>query len=222
MTNDDILELDDEKQEQSALKGGDDLYSDSSKSSEELRAKEKELKELLKKVQEELGMSDEDWKSEQGIQKRKEVADKVLNTANDVLKTAGASLVSRKKAKRMQQLLNVGTIASLVAGVWGFIQNTYVVKADFMDKVLHGASNEWHWGGMLFLKIAIILFVLRVIHKILSKGGIFLNDLTGLWKDSKDKVKKKKDKANESFVSFDEYDEGQVFEQFELVFELKN
>jgi len=214
---DDLFDIEDEK-EQSSLKGGDDLDSDESKRNEELRAHEKELKELLKKVQEELGMSDEDWKSEQGKQKRKEMADKVLNTANEVLKTAGSSLVSRKKAKRMQQILNVGTIASLVAGVWGFIQNTYVVKADLMDKVLHGASNEWHWGGMLFLKIAIILFVLRIIHKVLSKGGIFLNDMTGLWKDSKDKVKKKKDKTNESFVSFDEYDDSQIFEEFELVF----
>ena len=214
---DDLFDIEDEK-EQSSLKGGDDLDSDESKRNEELRAHEKELKELLKKVQEELGMSDEDWKSEQGKQKRKEMADKVLNTANEVLKTAGSSLVSQKKAKRMQQILNVGTIASLVAGVWGFIQNTYVVKADLMDKVLHGASNEWHWGGMLFLKIAIILFVLRIIHKVLSKGGIFLNDMTGLWKDSKDKVKKKKDKTNESFVSFDEYDDSQIFEEFELVF----
>jgi len=214
---DDLFDIEDEK-EQSSLKGGDDLDSDESKRNEELRAHEKELKELLKKVQEELGMSDEDWKSEQGKQKRKEMADKVLNTANEVLKTAGSSLVSRKKAKRMQQILNVGTIASLVAGVWGFIQNTYVVKADLMDKVLHGASNEWHWGGMLFLKIAIILFVLRIIHKVLSKGGIFLNDMTGLWKDSKDKIKKKKDKTNESFVSFDEYDDSQIFEEFELVF----
>lgn len=214
---DDLFDIEDEK-EQSSLKGGDDLDSDKSKRNEELRAHEKELKELLKKVQEELGMSDEDWKSEQGKQKRKEMADKVLNTANEVLKTAGSSLVSRKKAKRMQQILNVGTIASLVAGVWGFIQNTYVVKADLMDKVLHGASNEWHWGGMLFLKIAIILFVLRIIHKVLSKGGIFLNDMTGLWKDSKDKIKKKKDKTNESFVSFDEYDDSQIFEEFELVF----
>lgn len=212
----DLLDLDDEKQEQSTLSGGDDL------DNADLRAKEKELKDLLKKVQEELGIEEDEWDSDQGKQKRKEVAGKVLDTANNVLKTAGASLVSRKKAKRMQQILNVGTIASLVAGVWGFIQNTYVVKADFMDKVLRGAENEWHWGGMLFLKIAIILFVLRVIHKILSKGGIFLNDLTGLWKDSKDKVKKKKDKANESFVSFDEYDEGQIFEEFELTFELKN
>jgi len=214
----DLLDLDDEKQEQSTLKGGDDLDSDTSKRSEELRAHEKELKELLKKVQKELGMSDEDWKSEQGKQKRKEIADKVLNSANEVLKTAGSSLVSRKKAKRMQQILNIGTIGSLVAGVWGFIQNTYVVKADFMDKVLRGAENEWHWGGMLFLKIAIILFVLRLIHKVLAKGGIFLNDMTGLWKDSKDKVKKKKDKTNESFVSFDEYDDSQIFEEFELVF----
>lgn len=212
----DLLDLDDEKQEQSTLSGGDDL------DNADLRAKEKELKDLLKKVQEELGIEEDEWDSDQGKQKRKEVAGKVLDTANNVLKTAGASLVSRKKAKRMQQILNVGTIASLVAGVWGFIQNTYVVKADFMDKVLRGAENEWHWGGMLFLKIAIILFVLRVIHKILSKGGIFLNDLTGLWKDSKDKVKNKKDKANESFISFDEYDEGQIFEEFELSFKLKN
>ena len=61
---DDLFDIEDEK-EQSSLKGGDDLDSDESKRNEELRAHEKELKELLKKVQEELGMSDEDWKSEQ-------------------------------------------------------------------------------------------------------------------------------------------------------------
>ncbi len=64
---DDLFDIEDEK-EQSSLKGGDDLDSDESKRNEELRAHEKELKELLKKVQEELGMSDEDWKSEQGKQ----------------------------------------------------------------------------------------------------------------------------------------------------------
>jgi len=216
----DLLDIEDEKEEkQTSLRGDDDLDPERQ---EQLRQHEKELKDLLRKVQQELGVSEEEWGTDKGKQKRKEIAGKVLDTANDVLKTAGTSLVSRKKAKRMQQILNVGTIASLVAGVWGFIQNTYVVKADFMDKVLRGAENEWHWGGMLFLKIAIILFVLRVIHKILSKGGIFLNDLTGLWKDSKDKVKNKKDKANESFISFDEYDEGQIFEEFELSFKLKN
>jgi len=102
---DDLFDIEDEK-EQSSLKGGDDLDSDESKRNEELRAHEKELKELLKKVQEELGMSDEDWKSEQGKQKRKEMADKVLNTANEVLKTAGSSLVSRKKANAQEKYIN--------------------------------------------------------------------------------------------------------------------
>ena len=56
----DLLDLDDEKQEQSTLKGGDDLDSDTSKRSEELRAHEKELKELLKK-DEEQGRRSDHW-----------------------------------------------------------------------------------------------------------------------------------------------------------------
>ena len=163
----------------------------------QLVEKEKELKELLKEVQDKLSIAD--FNSKEGINKRKEAAKKVGGAITKITSVVGSSMSQRKKSEQMQTLLKTLSIGSLIGGVYGLIKNSHMVKAGFL-----GLQSHMEYGGTFLLKVALILFVLRIIHKILSKGGIFITDLSSLWKDTKEKVDKDV-KESYSFVSFKEY-----------------
>jgi hypothetical protein len=162
-----------------------------------LEKKEQELKVLLKEVQDQLKI--ENFNSKEGINKRREALKKVGEASSKIAGVIGSSLSRREKAAKMQKILGTLSIASLVGGIYGLIKNSHIVKTGFL-----GLQSHMEYGGTFLLKAALILFILKIIHKILSKGGIFLKDLSGLWKDTKENVNKDVKESN-AFISFNEY-----------------
>jgi len=163
----------------------DSISEEEIKSSEKIAGSEK-VKDLVSKA-----FKIEDWNSEEGKTRRKAAMKMVGNLTIKFKDIVVASLTNREKAKRMESLLNGSGIISLILGVRGFVMNTHTVSnPSLWDKVFKGAEKVVDYGGTMWLKIAAILFILAIIHKILSKAGIFISDVKGEWEKAKVEVRK--------------------------------
>jgi len=128
-----------------------------------------------------------DWDSAEGQQKRKQVADAAMNAATQIENVVKSSVSGPEKAAKVQTLLTGTGIFSTLLGLWGLLSNTHRVTYSLLDKAknwLHGGeplTNHIEWGGTFFLKVAFLLLILKIIHKLLYKGTVLQNDVNSIW-----------------------------------------
>lgn len=176
-------------------------------------AEEKEALEGAKeKIQKEFKIPD--WNSEEGKKMRKEAADKIGNAATNITDIWTSSLESREKAGKMQKFLKTLQWGSLVFGIWRLVTATHHVSTSFWQK-LGGDFGHWEIGGVFWLKVAVFLFILRIIHLILSKGMIFFKDIKDAWASIKKVFND--NSAKESFVSLGGYKNLQLILESEII-----
>jgi len=148
--------------------------------------------ELIDQLQQKLGIPD--WNSPEGQAKRQQVAQQAGDTYQKVTGVLAASIDDQSKARKIQTLLKGSTILSIILGVRGALFNSHIIQQTLSQDGLAGKLNQWFGtefmdtaidlggvGGQFWLKLAIFLFVLRVLHKVLSKGSEIKQDARGLW-----------------------------------------
>jgi hypothetical protein len=154
-----------------------------------------------------------DWNSEEGKKLRAEAAKKVGNAATNITEIWSSSLKTKEKANKMQSFLKTLQWGSLAVGIWRLVSATHFVSSSFFDK-FRGDFGHWDLGGVFWLKVAVFLFILRIIHLILSKGGIFFEDLKNAWKA----IKKifQSPEVKECFISLNDYKNFQLILESEI------
>jgi len=158
---------------------------------------EEKLSELIKA---ELKISD----GEKGVERRKKIASTVKQVSQNILKVLGSTLSNKEKAKKIRNLMKNGTWLSAVVGVWNIVSKTTVNVPGVKDIVSANIdiTSIIEIGPTFWLKVAAILFLLRIIHKIVSTGVIVTNDIKGTWNGIKNVFKVN---LKEGFVSLEEY-----------------
>jgi len=81
--------------------------------------------------------------------------------------------------------MNNSAWLSFCIGIWGAINNTIINKPKLDIWHLDWQAGSIELGGTFWLKVAAFLFVLRVLHKIISTGTILFADITNFWKNIK-------------------------------------
>jgi len=166
------------------------------------------IKEFLKKQ-----LNILDWESQEGLQKRKQIADSVLNIAAQVEGAVKSSISGPEKAAKVQTLLTGTGILSTLIGLWRLLSNTHTVTYGIFEKFSNwvgggeALTNHIEWGGVFFLKVAAFLLILKVVHKLLYKGTVLKNDIGGIWNYIRSIISAlmgKSTKVQESTMSIDE------------------
>jgi hypothetical protein len=167
------------------------------------------MEELKDKIQQEFNIPD--WDSEEGKEKRNEVANAAKNAITNITDAVKSSLTNREKARKVQSYLKGISWMSAVGGVWSFLAGTTLNKPEFSFRTFDvDLSHVVELGPTFWIKVALILFTLRIIHKIVSTGGIIIKDMMGLWKFIKNLFKEKV--VKESFFTIEEYKYLKLFE----------
>lgn len=135
--------------------------------------------------------------------KRKGAIHKLGVIYTNITKILTSTLSKKEKAKKIRNILrNFGYLT----GVVGIYQTVSGLKLNNPDiSILEGEidfSNVLEIGPTFWLQVAAILFTIRIIHKVLSTGIIFIKDLSSIWKTIKGIFE---EKTNERVYSFDEY-----------------
>jgi len=150
-----------------------------------------------------------DWASEEGKEKRLELSTALKNAMVNIGKLLGSSLSNKEKAKKVRDYLkNAGWISGLW-GVWKFITESSINSPKIDLKSLSiDFSNVIELGPTFWLKVAVLLFAIRIVHKIVSTGVLVVNDFVWIWKWIKNIFKE--NVTNESFISFKQYKEMRI------------
>jgi len=165
------------------------------------------------KILTEIGVKD--WDSDEAKLKRKEIATSLGDTIEGVSDAVNSTLTNRKKGKRLRAILNGSAYISLVLGVW-----QYFTKMSLQWPEL----RFWEKGGIdldiidsptFWLQIAILLFLLRIIHKVVSTGTLLGADVKNIWTKIKNFFSSKKKEStneslNEEFNDVIEFIDGQI------------
>jgi hypothetical protein len=181
---------------------------------------EEEKKEVLDGAQETIQKEFKipEWNSEEGKKIRIETAKKINNAAANITEIWSSSLKTKEKAGKMQTFLKTLQYGSIAVGIWRLIGHTHYLSSSFFDK-FKGDFGHWEIGGVFWLKVAAFLFILRIIHLILSKGGIFFQDIKNAWQAVK-KIFQDKN-VQESFVSLNDYKNLQLILESEITYGYK-
>jgi len=160
-----------------------------------------------------------DWDSQEGQQKRQQIADSAMRVATEIENAVKSSISGPEKAAKVQTVISGFGIASTLLGIWKLISNTHRETYGIFEKIsnwLGGGdplTNHWVWGGTFWLKLAAFLLILKFIHKFLYKGSVLQNDIKGIWNyiknvinvvTGKANVATGKEKMQESLMSIDE------------------
>lgn len=132
-----------------------------------------------------------DPKSEHGSEQRKKVVETIGTISENVMNIWLSSLQKVEKFKKIQTYLKGITWVNLIIGIGGLIFNTH-----------------FHWlsapelGGMTWLGIALVVFIIRMIHKVVFYKNIITNDIMKLWNITKKEVSNGEPK-NEKLMTFE-------------------
>lgn len=145
-----------------------------------------------------------EWSSEKGKKKRTDLSIALKNAASNINKLLLSSLNNKEKAKKVRDYLKGAGWVSGLWGVWKFITESsiHTPKIDLRNLSIDFTSAI-ELGPTFWLKVAILLFALRIIHKIISSGVLVINDFVWIWKWVKNIFKE--NVINESYMSFKEY-----------------
>ena len=155
------------------------------------------------KILKEVGITE--WNSDEAKLKRKEIADSLGDTIEGVSDAVNSTLTNRKKAKRIRAILNGSAWISLVYGVWRYLTQMSLKLPELRFWEKGGIGFDIIDSPTFWIQFAILLFVLRIIHKVISTGTLLGADVKNTWTSIKNFFKsKKKERSNESLNN--EYD----------------
>ena len=163
------------------------------------------MEDLKNKISKEFNIND--WDSNEG----KKIKEALKNAIINITKVIKSSITNREKSLKIQSYLKGLTWISALNGIWKFISETTLNKPKFnIFKLDFDISNVINLGPTFWLKVALILLILRIIHKIISTSGIIVQDIIDTWKFIKNIFKK--NIVNEGFFSVEEYKYLKLFE----------
>jgi len=178
--------------------------------------------ELINQLQQSLNIPD--WDSPEGKAKRKQIGEEIGNVFTKVVSVLSESITNREKAAKTHKILHGSSILALILGIRGFLKHIedIVVKTpttswikNAVGKVtefIFGVNQDFQdvdldWsqaGGQFWLKFAITLFILKIVHSMLSKGSEVSQDVGSIWSSIRGLFGRNK-KMSEEFKIFENY-----------------
>jgi len=144
-----------------------------------------------------------EFESPNGIKKRKSILKTTKIVSSNILKILTSSLSKREKAKRIQNILQNFTYMSAMGGLWQTFSKSSFQIPSALDILKGEDINFIDIGPTFWLKVAAILLIIKIIHKIISSGVIFIKDIKTTWQKIKNLFKE--NIVNEGFISYYEY-----------------
>ena len=155
-----------------------------------------------------------DFDSEEGKKQRNTILQSISVVFKELVKLIGSTLSNKEKAKKIQNYLKGVGILTTIGGIYQAISGLNITLPSF-SKLFKGELNlddvthMVEFGPSFWLKVALFLLVLKIVHKIISSGTIFVKDIGNTWKGIKKFYKKviwKDMNENEKFLSRQEYE----------------
>lgn len=168
--------------------------------------KKRTTEEILREIQNEIGITGDTWNDRDGIERRKKLIQEVETLGRGITKILDEPTEKKKKAERINKFLKGSQYVSLFLGVIGLLKHSYFDTPSLGDFVT-GAQRtvEFHPGGTFWLEIAVFIFVIRIILKIVKFGmSIDTSGISKTWNNVKEYVRTKAG-MNEGFVSYEEF-----------------